>query len=91
MGSSEDEEAAAVVAARRGAEVDVGVEDHAGERVVDAVGEGLVLGAVLDPEGVEVDVLGEGAEQREDVDDLGGVGGSSVSSTMGVRSGGGVR
>ena len=42
---------------------------------MEACGDGLVVGAVLDPDGVEVDGLGEGAEEREDVDDLGGVGG----------------
>ena len=55
-------------------EIDVGVEDHLRERIVHASDEVFVLGTMFDPEGVEVNVLGEGAEQGKDVDDLGGVG-----------------
>ena len=39
-----------------------------------AVDEVIVLGTMLEPEGVEVCLLAEGAEEWKDVDDLGGVG-----------------
>ena len=83
-GLEQDEEAAAVVAADGQAEVDVGVEDHAREGIVDDAGEGFVVGAVLEPEGVEMRGFGEGAEEGKDVDDLGGVGGE-----LGLVDGGG--
>ena len=73
-GLEQDEEAAAIVAADRQPKIDVGVEDHLRERIVNAVGEIFVVGAMFDPEGVEMNVLGEGAEEGKDVDDLGGVG-----------------
>ena len=72
-GLEQDEEAAAIVAADGQAEIDVRVENHLRERTVDAGGEVFVLGAMFDPDGVEMNVFGEGAEEREDVDDLGGV------------------
>ena len=73
-GLEQDEEAAAVVGADGEVEVDVGVEDHAGEGVVEAGGGGFVFGAVLDPEGVEADVFGEGADEGQNVEDADGVG-----------------
>ncbi len=68
-GLKQDEEAAAVVAADGLVQIDVGAEDDLRHGVVDAGLEGFVLGAMTDPDEVEVDVGGEGAEQREDVDD----------------------
>ena len=46
----------------------------AGEGLVDAGDESFVVGAMLEPDGVEMSGLGEGAEERQDVHDLGGVG-----------------
>ena len=83
-GLEQDEEAAAVVAADGEVEVAVGVEDDVGEGIVDEGDELLILRAVLDPEGVELDGLIEGPEQGQDVDDLGGVGGE-----IGLVDGGG--
>ena len=67
-------EAAAVVAGDRLVEVDVGGEDHLRHRIMNARGEGLVLGAVLEPDVVQVDVRSEGAYQRQHVDHAGGLG-----------------
>jgi hypothetical protein len=41
---------------------------------MDAIDEVFVLGTVLDPDGVQVNRGGEGAEEGKDVDDLKGVG-----------------
>ena len=92
MGSKQNEKTAAIVAADRKAEIDVRVQDHARERIVKTAGERFVVGAVLNPDGVEVNVLGEGSEQRKDVDDLGGVGRELESRLIvGARAGGGLR
>ncbi|WP_433983822.1 hypothetical protein RBB78_24385 [Tunturiibacter empetritectus] len=55
-------------------EIDVGVENGSGEWIVDALEEVFVLRTMFNPEGMEVYVLGKGSEERENVDDLGGVG-----------------
>ena len=49
-------------------------ENHLRERIVHAGGEVFVLGTMCDPDGVEMNVVGEGAEEGKNVDDLGGVG-----------------
>ena len=73
-GLEQNEEAAAIVAADRDVEIDVRVEHHAGERIVDDLEQGFVLRPMLDPDGVEMNVFGELAQQGKNVDDLGGVG-----------------
>ncbi len=70
----QDEEAAAIVAADGQMEKDVGVENYLCERSVHEGRESFVLRTVFDPDGVEMDVFGEGAEPGKDVDDRGGVG-----------------
>jgi hypothetical protein len=56
-------------------EIDVGVENGAGEGVVVAVDEVFVFGAVLDPDGMQMNLGVEGPEEGKNVDDLEGVGG----------------
>jgi hypothetical protein len=54
-------------------EIDIGAKHHAGKRLVDAIDEVLVVGAVFKPDGVKVDGFGKGTEERKNVDDLRGV------------------
>ena len=75
MGSSRTRKRRAIVAADRQMEIDVRVENGAGDGVVDAVDEVFVFGAMLDPDGVQMNRGVEGAEEGKDVDDLEGVGG----------------
>jgi len=70
----DDEEAASTVAVGRHLEIDIGVHDHFGKRVVEFGDDGVVGEVVGDPDDVEVDVLGEAAQDGEDGFDLGGVG-----------------
>ena len=65
----QDEQAAAVVTADGLLEINVGVEHHFGHGVVGLVGEGVVLGVVLEPDGVQVGGLGKGAQDGQNVDD----------------------
>jgi hypothetical protein len=44
-------------------------------RIIFVSGVVFVLGTMFDPDGVEMDVVGEGAEEGKNVDDLSGVGG----------------
>ena len=73
-GLEQDEEAAAIVAADGQPEIDVGVENHLCERTVHAGGEVFVLRTMFNPDGVEMNVFGEGSEEGKNVDDLSGVG-----------------
>ena len=73
-GLEQNEEAAAVVAADGQPEIDVGVENHLRERTVHAGGEVFVLGTMFDPDGVEMNIFGEGSEEGKNVDDLRGIG-----------------
>jgi hypothetical protein len=54
-------------------EIDVGGEDGLRHRVVHARLQGFVLGAMTKPDVVKVDVCGEGAQQRKNVDHLRGL------------------
>jgi len=70
----QNQKTAAVVAADRHVQVDVGVQHHAGQRIVDALEEIIVIGAMRDPDDVKMNVLDELAQQRKYVDDLSGIG-----------------
>jgi hypothetical protein len=73
-GLEQYEEAAAIVTADGKPEIDVGVEDHLRERTMHAGGEVFVLRTMFDPDGVEVNIFGEGSEEGKNVNDLRGVG-----------------
>ncbi len=70
QGFEQHEEAAAVVAGNGLVQIDVGAENGVHHGIVDAGLKGFVLGAVMDPDEVQVNVGGEGAQQWKDVDDL---------------------
>ncbi len=74
-GFKQDKEAAAVVAADRHVQIDIRVQDHAGQRIVDQLGKVIIIGAMRYPDGVKIDVFAELPQQGKDVDDLRGVGG----------------
>ena len=65
----QDEEAAAVVGADGQVQVDVGSQHHFGQGVMDLREEGVVVGAVFDPQGVQADGLRERSDERQHIDD----------------------
>ena len=73
-------------------QIDVGAQDHLHHGIVNARGKRLILGAVMQPDEVQTDLFGRRSRSSgSTLTTAAACGGSCVSSTLGVSSGGGER